>query len=221
MPLPESFLHRLLVCAASLLLATLPGHAVDSKPKPKKKPKSSSESAAAESSSAGSGLSAFGSKIPAQRPNLGVYIPSFSEGKASSIVEADVLTRIDDTRLRAEIMTIRLFGDTPKDNVVVTMPTAIYNMTNQILRRDDRSKVTNVDYEIEGDSLVFDTHSSQGRMTGNVRMIIHDAGSLFKEPAAAKKEPAAIPEKPAPKAIPYTPSLTPQPAPAPQAKPQP
>lgn len=211
MPLPESFLHRLLVCAASLLLATLPGHAADSKPKPKKKPKSSSESAATESSSAGSGLSAFGSKIPAQRPNRGVYIPSFSEGKASSIVEADVLTRIDDTRLRAEIMTIRLFGDTPKDNVIVTMPTAIYNMTNQILRSDDRSKVTNVDYEIEGDSLVFDTHTSQGRMTGNVRMTIHDAAKLIQKPA-----PSPAPEKALPKALPYTPPSSGTPA-----KPQP
>jgi hypothetical protein len=198
MPLPESFFHRLLVCAASLLLATLSGHAADSKPKPKKKPKSASESAATESASAGSGLSAFGSKIPAQRPNRGVYIPSFSEGKSSSIVEADVLTRIDDTRLKAESMTIHLYGDTPADEVTVTMPTAIYNMTSQMMRSDDRSKVSRADFEIEGDSLVFDTHSSQGRMTGNVRMTIHDASSLIKKPEQTAKPPV-------PKAIPFTP----------------
>lgn len=214
MQLPESFLHRLLVCAASLLLATLPSVAVDTQPKPKKKTKPSTETALALPSTAGSSLTAFGSKIPAQRPNLGVYIPSFSEGKASSIVEADVLTRIDDTRLKADSMTIHLFGESAKDEITVTMPSAIYNMTNQILRSDDRSKVTNIDFEIEGDALVFDTQSSQGRMIGNVRMTIHDAASLIKKPAATT-------EKPAPKALPYTPPSTTQPAPANQAKPQP
>jgi lipopolysaccharide export system protein LptA len=221
MQLPETLLRRLLIGAASLLLAALPSDAADAKPK--SKPKSASETKADPTApSAGTGLTAFGRQIPAQRPNRGVYIPSFSEGKASSIVEADVLTRIDDTRLLAETMTIHLYGDTPKDNVVVTMPTAIYNMTNQILRSDDRSKVTNVDYEIEGDALIFDTSTSQGRMTGNVRMTIHDAGSLLKKPAdTQKKAPAAATETSVPKAIPVNPSPAPQPAPPSQAKPQP
>lgn len=214
MLLPESVLHRLLICVAGILLTALPGFAADSKSDSKKKSKSSSDSTAPASSSAGSGLSAFGSKIPALRPNLGVYIPSFSEGKASSIVESEVLTRIDDTRLRAEIMTIHLFGDTPQENVTVTMPTAIYNMTSQIMRSDDRSKVTRADFEIEGDSLVFDTQSSQGRMTGNVRMVIHDADSLIQKKTAAtpSPEPAPVPEKAIPKAVPYTPPASGTPA---------
>jgi hypothetical protein len=206
--------HKVLIAVACTLLAALSVSAIESEPKSKKPSKSKPSPGPAEPSSTSSGLTAFGSKIPANRPNRGVYIPSFSEGKASSTVEADVLTRIDDTRLKADVMTIRLYGESSADEVTVTMPSAIYNMTNQILRSDDRSKVHRADFEIEGDSLVFDTNTSQGRMTGNVRMTINDAASLLKKPS-----PAA--EKPVPKAIPFVPPTSSSPQNPSQAKTQP
>jgi hypothetical protein len=158
-------------------------------------------------------LSAFGSQIPAQRPNKGVVIPSFSEGKRSSLVEADVVTRIDETRLLAEKMTIYLYGASPAENVTVTLPSATFNMDQQILRSSERSKVSRADFDLEGDALIFDTTTSQGRMSGNVRMTIHDAGALMKntpQPGRASK-PTPSPPSPAP-------SQGPTPA-APTAKP--
>jgi hypothetical protein len=218
MPPLNPSIHRLLSGIAALLLCGLPGQAEDAKPKPKPKPKTDKAKADAPApdptaASAGSGLTAFGRQIPAQRPNRGIYIPSFSEGKASSVVEADVLTRIDDARLQAEDMTIHLYGEESKDNVTVKMPSATYNMTNQILRSNERSKVSRADFDLEGDALLFDTTTSQGRMSGNVRMTIHDAGALLKRPSSEKaKEPIPTPT-PTP-----TQNPTPSPAPAPDPK---
>jgi hypothetical protein len=204
--------------AASLLLLPLVGIAAEPKPVSASSPaksKAGTESQA-DPASAGAGLTNFGRQIPAQRPNRGIYIPTFTAGQPSSIIEADVITRIDDSRLLAESMTIHLYGDQPAEHVTVKMPSATYNMTNQILRSSERSKVSRADFDLEGDALIFDTTSSQGRMTGNVRMTIHDAGSLLKP---------APPAAPGSKSAPKSPALS-QPEPAkpladPQAKPQP
>lgn len=208
---------RVLVCTLGLLVlgpaASAP--AADEKPKAKTDSKTSPDPTAA---SAGSGLTAFGRQIPAQRPNLGIYIPSFSEGKKSSLVEAEVLTRIDDSRLQAQTMTIRLFGEDAKDNVTVKMPSATYNMSNQILRSNERSKVSRADFDLEGDALIFDTTSSQGRMSGNVRMTIHDVSALVKKPEPASQ---AVPQDSQTPTVPDAQAKPTAPAPAPtkQAKP--
>ena len=180
---------------------------------------------AAGAANVGSGLTAFGQQIPAQRPNFGIYIPSFSSGKPSSIIEAEVLTRVDDFRLQAEQMTIHLFGKEEKDQITVDLPTATYNMTNQILRSNERSKVSRADFDLEGDSLIFDTTTSQGRMTGNVRMTIYDTGAFMQN--AAKPRPPQAPAadsgtaEPAPVSPPAPASRdAPQPAPS-KAEPKP
>jgi len=137
--------------------------------------KAASPVANSEIAAATSPLTAFGRQIPAMRPNRGIWIPSFVNGVRNSLVEADVVTRIDDNRLEAENMTINLYGAEAKEDVEITLPSATYHMTHQILRSDERSKVSRADFDLEGDSLIFDTMTSQGRMTGNVRMTIHDA----------------------------------------------
>lgn len=141
-------------------------------------------------------LTTFGRQIPAMRPNRGVWIPSFANGTLSSLVEADVVTRVDDNRLEADNMKIKLYGADPKENVEIDLKSATYHMTHQILRSDERSKVSRMDFDLEGDSLIFDTITSQGRMTGNVRMTIHDARGFMEsmnKPATteAKAESAA------------------------------
>jgi hypothetical protein len=127
-----------------------------------------------------SALAAFGRQVPALRPNLGVRIPSFANGTLSSMIEADSLTRLDDQRLFAENLAIELHGAQPKDKVDIDLISATFNMDTQILRSAERSKVRRADFELEGDSLIFDTATSQGRMTGNVRMTIFDPAALLK-----------------------------------------
>ncbi len=206
---------RVWICTLGLLVLGTTVPAADEKPKVKGDTKTTPAPTAV---SAGSGLTAFGRQVPAQRPNLGIYIPSFSEGKKSSLVEAEVLTRIDDSRLQAEDMTIQLFGAATKDDVTVKMPSATYNMSNQILRSNERSKVSRADFDLEGDALIFDTTSSQGRMSGNVRMTIHDVSTLMKKPEPATK---AAPQDPQTSTAPDAQAKPNPAAPAPstQAKP--
>lgn len=132
------------------------------------------------------GMSSFGKMVPQGLVNRGVVIPSFDkEGKKSSELRAETLTRIDDERLLAEKVTIDVYAETPDKTMHIDLQSAVHHMTDQLLRSGQRSVVTRSDFETSGDSLVFDAATSIGSMKGRVRTLIFDTGTL-----SEKKEPA-------------------------------
>lgn len=142
-------------------------------------------------------LQNFGSMIPLGSRSRGFVLPSFDNGKPSSLITADAMTRVDDSRLFAEKMIIRMFGETTDQDVRVDLKTGTYNLDQQILSSNERSRVSRTDFQIEGDGMVFDTKTSQGKMVGNVEMIIYDIKSMAKTmggPAAAEKSKATHPD---------------------------
>ena len=75
-----------------------------------------------------------------------------------------------------------MFNTDPKNDVRIDLKTTFYRMAGGgVLRSTERSRVSRADFEIEGDSLIFDTTKNQGRMTGNIRMVIFDSGFLSGE----------------------------------------
>ena len=140
-----------------------------------------------------SNLAAVGKMIPAGFINRGVVIPSFDDaGKKTSELHAVTLTRIDEERLQATQVTIDILREDPAQNMHVELPSAIFHLGEQILRSGERSTVTRSDLETSGDTLVFDSRTSIGSMTGRVRTLIFDTGAVSNETSA--------PESPAPKA---------------------
>lgn len=142
-----------------------------------------------------SGMAAFMQMIPLGAESEGAVIPSFdATGRRTSLITADAIRRIDDERLYAEGLVVQMYNLDPKNNLRLDLHTAFYHMTGGILRSTERSRVTRSDFEVEGDSLVFDTTKSQGRMTGNIRMVIFDTRTLSGEethpPAPEPKTPA-------------------------------
>jgi hypothetical protein len=132
---------------------------------------------------ADSGVGAFLRMVPLGAVSKGAEIPSFDEnGRRTSLITAAVVRRIDDERLYAEKLVVQMFNSNPKNDVRIDLKTAFYHMSGGgVLRSTERSRVSRADFEIEGDSLIFDTAKNQGRMTGNIRMVIFDIGSLSGE----------------------------------------
>lgn len=123
-------------------------------------------------------MSAFGKMIPQGFVNKNVKVPSFKEGKRSSLLTAGTLTRLDDTRLSAENVVVEIYGEDPAEDMRVDLITAIYNMQEKVLRSGERSRVSRADFEMEGDSMVFDTTNSIGSMKGRVRTLIFDMDAV-------------------------------------------
>jgi hypothetical protein len=169
------------------------------------------------------GLGAVGKVLPVGEKNLDVKIPSFKDGIPSSTVRANSMMRIDDENMAMERMDIRLYGATHAQDVRIQLVTALYHMPSQILSSDKRSRVSREDFDIQGDSMIFDTRTGQGKMVGNVRMVIFDADSLTpqkndasgstsssdKSPATDKKADAPPDSAPAPAPAPATPTSPP------------
>ncbi|MFZ4596404.1 MAG: hypothetical protein ACOYOF_19260, partial [Verrucomicrobiaceae bacterium] len=151
------------------------------------------------------GLGAFGKILPRGEKNIDVKIPSFKDGFPSSLVRAGSLTRIDNDTMIMEKMDIRLYGDpsdaeSHKKDVRVRLVTAQYHMPSQILTSDQRSRVSRSDFDLQGDSMIFDTKTQQGKMTGNIHMVIYDAASMLKP--VNDEEKASAPTKQSPNAQP-------------------
>lgn len=125
------------------------------------------------------GMSAFGKMVPAGFVNRDVIIPSLNaEGRKSSELHAETLTRIDDDRLQAGKIHIEIYAAEPAQNIRVDLISAVHHMTDQILRSGERSVVRRADFETSGDSMVFDARTSIGSMKGRVRTLIFDTGAL-------------------------------------------
>jgi hypothetical protein len=148
-----------------------------------------------EDSPATQGLGAVGKVLPIGQKNLDVKIPSFKDGIPSSTVRANSMTRLDDENMTMEGMDIRLYGKSHEQDVRIRLMTALYHMPSQILSSETRSRVSREDFDLQGDSMVFDTRTGQGKMTGNVRMVIFDADSLT---APKQDAPPAAKEKTTP-----------------------
>ncbi len=127
---------------------------------------------------ADSGVSAFMKMVPLGAESKGAVIPSFDAGgRRTSLITADVIRRLDDERLYAEGLVVQMFNADPANNLRMDLKTAFYHMTGGVLR----SRVSRADFQIEGDNLVFDTAKNQGRMTGDIRMVIFDSRALSGE----------------------------------------
>lgn len=123
---------------------------------------------------AAGGMSAFGKMIPLGFENKNVSVPSFKNGKRASLLTASTITRLDENRLEAKEVVVEMYAEDPAENLRVDLHSAIYHMQDQVLRSGERSRVARTDFEMEGDSMVFDTAKSIGSMKGRVRTLIFE-----------------------------------------------
>ncbi|SKB04831.1 Lipopolysaccharide-assembly, LptC-related [Prosthecobacter debontii] len=124
------------------------------------------------------GMAAFGKMIPQGFVNADIQVPSFQNGQPSSLLTAATVTRLDDDRLSAENVVVEIYGQTPAENMRVDLKSAIYNMTEKVLRSGERSRVSRADFEMEGDSMVFNSATSVSSMKGRVRTLIFDTDTV-------------------------------------------
>lgn len=119
----------------------------------------------------GVGFEALGA-IPEGVESRGVVKPSFSEGVLRSLIKAATVTKVSNERLDMSEMTLQMKGKTASEDVEVALLSASYDLPTKVLTSDEHSVVRRSDFVIEGDSLVFDTGKSVGKMIGNVTMVI-------------------------------------------------
>lgn len=157
-----------------------PGGAADAK----------AAAAPAEEDTGGLGAAKF---MPLGKPNLKVKIPQFKDGELECVVRAEEMTRVSDDDLDIKTMDIEFMEDGER-SMTIELQEAKYNLTERLISSDTRAVVQRSDFTLVGDTLNFDTVKRRGRMTGKVRMVIHDSSGFVRDDEAGG--PAA--EAPAP-----------------------
>lgn len=185
--------------AALLFLSVTPARAQAGDPAKDKKgaervveaaPESAPDAATDEPADEGGGLQAA-KFMPLGKPNLKVKIPQFKDGELECVMRAEEMTRIGDDDIDIKTMDIEFVED-GVPSMTIELLEANYNLTDRLLSTDKRAIVQRADFTLVGDSLDFDTVKRHGRMTGKVRMVIHDASGFVKEEEAVDAEnPAA------------------------------
>lgn len=124
--------------------------------------------------------------MPLGKPNLRVKIPQFKDGILECLMRADEMTRVSDDDINIKQMDIEFVGDGDPE-MRIELQEATYSLKDKLISSKNRAIVRRSDFTLIGDSLDFDTENRHGRMTGRVRMVIHNSASLVKGEEAEGK----------------------------------
>ena len=119
---------------------------------------------------------AIGKLIPEGKASVNVTVPGFSEGILKTLVKAASITRIDDETLEMIEMFVEVFGTDGKATFSIDMEEATFDMPSGILESSQPTKISNEQFDIVGERLVYDTRSEQGKLLGKVTMYVYSSG---------------------------------------------
>lgn len=121
--------------------------------------------------------------IPAQMAELfpvgrtfeGVKIPSYSDDVLKTILEADTITRVDQTYLDLTNLVIKVYNADGVVESTVKMKEAQYHMiTGQLLSKTP-ARVDHDKFVMTGEVMGYDSTREVSTMTGKVKVVIPNA----------------------------------------------
>lgn len=118
---------------------------------------------------------AIGKLIPEGKASVNVTVPGFSEGILKTLVKAAMITRIDDETLEMIELFIEVFGTDGKTAFSIDMKEAIFDMPSGVLQSVLPAKISNEQFDIAGERLVYDTRLEQGKLLGKVTMYVYSS----------------------------------------------
>jgi hypothetical protein len=123
-----------------------------------------------------------GVPLPIGHEAKGLVLPDYdAEGRLQARFEAATAKRVDDERIvftGLKMTTYVVETNTP--DLSIDVPAAALNITTRVVTSDQRTTVARADFSIAGDTMRFDTVAREGRLMGNVKMVINDTRDLAK-----------------------------------------
>jgi len=111
-------------------------------------------------------------------------LPDFyPQGHMRGRFEAKNATRIDQDHVRFIDRKMLTFTEKNEPDLKFDMTDAVLNLDTRVLESTQRTKIKRADFELEGDTMQFDTKTRQGTLVGNVKMIILDQRHFVRKTA--------------------------------------
>ena len=102
------------------------------------------------------------------------------------------MVRLNDEDLEMSEMVIQMFNSRGAVDVTIEMETAGYNIGNGLLESETETHVSNRQFDLTGNKLIYDTKTQKGKLIGNVKMYIFGAEGRKEEEEEEEEEDARV-----------------------------
>jgi lipopolysaccharide assembly outer membrane protein LptD (OstA) len=104
----------------------------------------------------------------------------------------DSAKRVDEDHLEMTMAKVETYNEAGAPEMTIELPVSTLDLNTRILTSTTPVTIRRSDFELTGDTMVFNTVTRRGRLAGNVRMLIFNRDEVAKAPAA--NESSATPE---------------------------
>ena len=113
--------------------------------------------------------------LPIGHEAKGLTLPDFDgQGRLRGKFTAGSARRIDQDHIDFNDLKITTYTEDNQVDLQIDMRTSTFDLTTKILSSKERTTVSRHDFNVVGDSAIFDTNARTSRMIGNVKMVITD-----------------------------------------------
>lgn len=118
--------------------------------------------------------------LPIGHEAKGLVIPDFDlQGRLRDRFEAGIARRIDDDHVQLRGLKMTTYTPDKKTDLLIDMTDSVLNLKTRVISSQQRTIVRRADFQIEGDSMRFDSAARQGTLVGNVKMVIEGKSPLM------------------------------------------
>lgn len=131
--------------------------------------------------------------LPEGQDSKGIIIPyTDGTGKKTMLFNIGVGRRIDENHVKMSDLMIETFNESGESEMTISLPSSILDLNSRVITGDESVTIKRSDFEITGKAMEFNTETKQGRIKGNVKMIIYDLSEETGEDTSASK---SLPKK--------------------------
>jgi hypothetical protein len=106
---------------------------------------------------------------------FGLKIPYFdADGKIQMVFNIKRASRLDDKRVSMSDMVLETYDDEGDTEMSIELPSSVLDLTTNIITTESNVTIKRSDFELTGRSMEFNTKTRQGKLAGDVRMLVYD-----------------------------------------------
>jgi lipopolysaccharide export system protein LptC len=111
--------------------------------------------------------------LPIGHEAKGLVLPNFDpEGHLTAKLEAGTAKRVDENHVVFAGLKLTTFTPENQVDIMVEMQESVFDLETRVVTSTHRATIKRADFDIAGDSVQFDTVARQGKLAGNVHMVI-------------------------------------------------
>jgi hypothetical protein len=128
--------------------------------------------------------------VPIGHEVKGLRVPLRNgDGKVDMQLDIESATRLDADNVEMRTVSIQTYNqETARPDAKIDLKTSTMNLATNVIRSQEPILVTRNDFQLTGDGMEFNSKTRQGRVVGNVKMVIYDRKAFNSEAPEIKQQ---------------------------------